>query len=72
MKKSSVVTHVRALREADPFETQQSLAKALGVSRQTIITIESGRYLPSLELALRIARHFGKRVEDVFFLDENT
>lgn len=70
MKASKVITHVRTLREADPFETQQSLADALGVSRQTIISIESGRYSPSLELALRIARHFQLAVEEVFSLDD--
>lgn len=71
MKSPKVITRVRALREADPFETQQSLAVALGVSRQTIIAIESGRYAPSLDLALRIARHFQRPVEEVFSLDEN-
>lgn len=71
MKSPKVITRVRALREADPLETQQCLADALGVSRQTIIAIESGRYSPSLDLALRIARHFELTVEDVFSLDEN-
>ena len=71
MKSPKVITRVRTLREADPFETQQSLAVALGVSRQTIIAIESGRYAPSLDLALRIARHFQRPVEEVFSLDEN-
>ena len=71
MKSPKVITRVRALREADPFETQQSLGEALGVSRQTIIAIENGRYLPSLELTLRIARHFQLPVEDVFSLSDN-
>jgi putative transcriptional regulator len=71
MKPSKVITRVRTLREADPLETQQSLADALGVSRQTIIAIESGRYSPSLDLALRIARHFQLTVEEVFSLNEN-
>lgn len=71
MKPNKVTTRVRALREADPFETQQSLADALGVSRQTIIAIESGRYLPSLDLALRMARHFQLPVEEVFSLNDD-
>jgi putative transcriptional regulator len=46
--------------------TQQALADACGVTRQTIIALEAGRYAPSLELAFRIARAFGAGVEDVF------
>ena len=46
--------------------TQADLAAALGVSRQTVISIESGRYLPSLPLAFRIARLFGVPLEQVF------
>ena len=51
--------------------TQLQLADAVGVSRNTITSIESGRYLPSTVLALKIARHFGKPVESIFQLDEN-
>ena len=51
--------------------TQLQLADAVGVSRNTIISIESGRYLPSTVLVLKIARHFGKPVESIFQLDEN-
>ncbi|MCE4602553.1 MAG: helix-turn-helix transcriptional regulator [Desulfurococcales archaeon] len=50
--------------------TQEALARAVGVSRQTIIAIENGRYLPSLTLALKIAAFFGLRVEDLFSLRE--
>nr|WP_200943967.1 MULTISPECIES: helix-turn-helix transcriptional regulator [unclassified Lysobacter] len=46
--------------------TQQALADACGVTRQTIIALEAGRYAPSLELAFRIARAFEVGVEDVF------
>ena len=46
--------------------TQADLAAALGVSRQTVISIESGRYLPSLPLEFRIARLFGVPLEQVF------
>ncbi len=50
--------------------TQQHLADLLGVSRQTIISIESGKYQPSLELAFKLAKAFGKRVDEVFvFMD---
>ncbi|ALU11902.1 XRE family transcriptional regulator [Ignicoccus islandicus DSM 13165] len=50
--------------------SQESLAKAVGVSRQTIIAIEKGRYLPSLTLALKIAKFFNVNVESVFRLRE--
>ena len=46
--------------------TQADLAEAMRVSRQTIIAIETGRYLPSLPLALQLCRFFGKQVEEVF------
>jgi putative transcriptional regulator len=46
--------------------TQESLAGMLGVTRQTVISIESGRYDPSIELAFRIARLFNVSIEDVF------
>lgn len=72
MTPPKVTNRVRALREADPFESQQTLGDALGVSRQTIIAIESGRYAPSLDLALRIARHFDRPVEDIFSLPEES
>jgi putative transcriptional regulator len=50
--------------------SQAELATALGVSRQTVISIESGRYSPSLPLAFRIARFFGTPVEKMFDPDE--
>ena len=50
--------------------TQGELAELIGVSRQTINTIESNKYVPSTVLALKIARVFGKPVEEVFMLDE--
>ena len=51
--------------------TQQDLAAAVGVSRQTINSIESGKYVPSTVLALKIARYFGKPTDSIFSLDEN-
>jgi putative transcriptional regulator len=60
---------VRALRQERGL-SQATLATALGVSRQTINSIETGRYLPSLPLALAIARHFDLIVEEIFDVDE--
>ncbi|QDP41952.1 helix-turn-helix transcriptional regulator [Radiobacillus deserti] len=50
--------------------SQEQMAEMLGVSRQTIISIEKGRYNPSLPLAIRIARCFDTNVEEVFQLEE--
>ena len=49
--------------------TQAELAEQIGVSRQTINTIESNKYIPSTVLALKIARVFGKPVEEIFILE---
>ena len=46
--------------------TQEDLARKIGVTRQTILAIEKGRYVPSLDLAFRIARHFGVNIEEIF------
>ncbi len=51
--------------------TQQQLAEAVGVSRQTIVAIEKNRFLPSTPLALKISRFFGKPVESMFILEES-
>ena len=56
---------VRRLRAARDL-SQGALASAVGVSRQTINAIETGRYLPSLPLAMSLARYFGLAVEDLF------
>jgi putative transcriptional regulator len=56
---------VRELREANEM-SQGDLGAALGVSRQTINSIENARYLPSLPLAFAIARHFDATIEDIF------
>ncbi|AZA62729.1 helix-turn-helix transcriptional regulator [Chryseobacterium indoltheticum] len=50
--------------------TQEDLAKKIGVSRQTINAMEAGKYVPSTVLALKIARYFGKQVEDIFELKD--
>jgi putative transcriptional regulator len=61
---------VRELR-SEAGLSQGGLGEALGVSRQTINSIEQGRYLPSLPLALAIARHFATTVEEVFDPEED-
>lgn len=61
-----IVNQIRRLRFDRGEMTQEALAQACGVTRQTIIALEAGRYTPSLELAFRIARTFGVGVEDVF------
>jgi len=73
MAKGKLNNKVRRLRFDNGEMTQQKLADATGVTRQTIIAIESGKYAPSLPLAFRIARTFGVRVEDVFkYEDEDS
>jgi putative transcriptional regulator len=49
---------------------QEELAKALGVSRQTISSLENGRYNPSIMLAYKIAKYFGMTIEDIFVFEE--
>lgn len=50
---------------------QEEFAKALGVSRQTISSLENGRYNPSIQLAFKIARYFGITIEEVFIYEED-
>jgi putative transcriptional regulator len=50
--------------------TQQELANRIGVTRQTIIAIESGKYCPSLPLAFKIANEFGHRIEEMFLYED--
>lgn len=64
-----VRNEVRELR-VEAGLSQGKLAEALGVSRQTINAIETGRYTPSLPLAIALSRFFGKTVEEVFFVGE--
>ncbi|AHN23097.1 helix-turn-helix transcriptional regulator [Lysinibacillus sphaericus] len=52
--------------------TQEQLSEKLGVSRQTIISIENGRYNPSLELAYKIAKSFQLSIEEVFIFEEGS
>lgn len=66
MTGTTVANAIRRLRFGHGEMTQQSLADACGVTRQTIIALEAGRYAPSLELAFRIADALGARIEEVF------
>lgn len=66
MTGTPISNDIRRLRFERGEMTQQALADACGVTRQTIIALEAGRYAPSLELAFRIARTFGVSVEEVF------
>lgn len=63
-----MLNDVRALREAAGL-SQASLGAVLGVSRQTINSIETGKYDPSLPLAIAIAQHFATTVEEIFHVD---
>ncbi|WFE30556.1 helix-turn-helix transcriptional regulator [Solwaraspora sp. WMMD791] len=64
---------IRALRFANGEMTQAELAKRLGVTRQTVIAIEQGRYSPSLEMAFQIARVFTVPLDAVFqYADDET
>jgi putative transcriptional regulator len=51
--------------------TQESLAEKVGVTRQTIHAIEKGKYDPSLELAFKLSRLFGARIEDIFLYEDS-
>jgi len=62
--------HLKVAR-AEADLTQEELAQRIGVSRQSINAIESGRYVPSTVLALKMAQVFGKPVEEIFFLEES-
>jgi putative transcriptional regulator len=61
-----VTNSIRALRFANGEMTQADLADRVGVTRQTIIAIEQGKYSPSLEMAFQIARAFDVRLDEVF------
>ncbi len=65
-RKIEITNHIRRLRFFANEMTQQQLAEKVGVSRQTIIAVEAGKYSPSLELAFNIADVFDVKLEDVF------
>lgn len=63
--------HIRRCRFDHNEMSQKELAKAIGVTRQTIFSIEKGRYAPSTLLALKLARFFGRSVEEIFYIIED-
>ena len=69
MSKHRLNNNIRTLRFFNDEMTQQQLAKEVGVTRQTIIALEQGKYSPSLELAFRIALAFEVPLEEVFSYD---
>jgi putative transcriptional regulator len=71
VKPTQVTNSIRALRFANGELTQAELARRIGVTRQTVIAIEQGRYSPSLELAFQIARVFRVPLEQVFQYPEH-
>ncbi len=76
IKRKEITNDIRKFRFSADEMTQQELAERIGVSRQTIISVEKGRYVPSVELALRMAALFKVSVDDLFKLrstiDEKT
>ena len=70
VKPTKVTNSIRAVREAAGM-TQAELARQVGVTRQTLIAIEQGRYSPTLELAFQIARAFGVGLGDLFAYPED-
>jgi putative transcriptional regulator len=66
MREPVLNNEIRRMRFENGQMSQQSLAEKVGVTRQTIIAIEAGKYAPSLLLAFRIARVFRRTIEDVF------
>ncbi|MDR7183673.1 helix-turn-helix transcriptional regulator [Microbacterium sp. NPDC058062] len=65
VKPTKVTNSIRAVREAAGM-TQADLARRVGVTRQTLIAIEQGRYSPTLELAFQLSRAFGVGLDDLF------
>jgi len=70
MTAGAIRNEIRRLRFEHGEMTQEDLARRCGVTRQTVIALEAGRYAPSLELAFRIARAFGVGIEQVFRWEE--
>ena len=66
VKPTRVTNDIRRLRFESNEMTQAELADRIGVTRQTIIAIEQGRYSPTLEMAFQIAHAFGRRLDEVF------
>ena len=69
-KAGEQVSNSVSLYRKEAGVTQEEFAKAVEVSRQTVISIEKGNYVPSVLLALKIASFFGKNVEDIFVIEK--
>lgn len=72
MPKIQIWNRIRELRFTAGELTQQTLADRVGITRQTVVALEQGKYYPSLELAFRIAETFGVGVEEVFQRQSNS
>ena len=70
MPKAEIKNRIRRLRFDNGEMTQQELADRAGCTRQTIIAVEAGKYVPSLSLAFQIAKAFGVSVDEVFQYEE--
>jgi len=70
MPKARINNRIRRLRFDHDEMTQEELAGRVGCTRQTIIALEQGKYVPSIELAFKIARAFGTTLEEVFQYEE--
>lgn len=69
MEKLVINNNVRTLRFFNDEMTQKDLAKAVGVSRQTIVAIEKGQYSPTLELCFKLAHVFNKSIDEIFYVE---
>lgn len=72
MSSTPVGNHIRRLRFDSGEMTQSALADLVGITRQTVIALEAGKYAPSLELAFRIANAFGRPIGEVFYWDASS
>ena len=70
MSATPIGNYLRRLRFDHGELSQDTLARSVGITRQTIVALEGGHYAPSLELAMRLALFFNKRVDEVFFWRE--
>lgn len=71
MKILKLGNNIRRCRFEQDELSQEALANAIGVTRQTVISIEKGKFVPSTLLALRLAKFFGKTVDEIFYILEN-
>ena len=70
MSSNTITNNIRRLRFENDEMTQQTLADHVSVTRQTIISLEAGRYAPSLQLAFRLANIFNVKIEEIFQSNE--